>query len=376
MPQFLISEPPEGILAALGQSLDLVDFGIVLLNRELRTRFINQCFAAMWQVPQPLLDAGPTFRDLLEHGARSGWYMVAPEDMTGYLDAREDAVRAGPIDPAEIDLSDGRRLLFRCIVSPDGGRILTYADITRLAEEREMLHRAREAAERIGLELRVSNESLENQALYLSSLADAAEAAARRAEDAKRQLEREISERRELEGQLRRLATTDSLTGALNRGQTISLGQREMDRTQKLRQTLAVMMLDIDHFKSINDRYGHRAGDAVLQQFAGIIASGIRRIDLFGRVGGEEFAVVLPAITPGAALLAAERIRSTVAGKPVLSDGTSISVTVSIGLAMAEAGDASIEQIIARADSALYTAKGSGRNAVISVGAAFGADGR
>jgi hypothetical protein len=112
MPQFLISEPASAILASLGESLDLVEFGIVLLNQAMQARFINTCFAVMWAVPQSTLEKGPSFRDLLEHGARSGWYPVDARDMPRYLDVREAAVRAGEVQPTEIPLTDGRRLLF------------------------------------------------------------------------------------------------------------------------------------------------------------------------------------------------------------------------------------------------------------------------
>jgi diguanylate cyclase (GGDEF)-like protein len=131
-------------------------------------------------------------------------------------------------------------------------------------------------------------------------------------------------------------------------------------------QDLAVVMLDIDHFKAINDRYGHPCGDEVLRHVVGQLTSCVRRIDLVGRLGGEEFAVVLPAIPAATALRAAERLRSQVADSTVAVGDETIRVTVSIGVAMARDGDRTIEQALARADAALYTAKGTGRNRVVS----------
>jgi diguanylate cyclase (GGDEF)-like protein len=365
---FLIQERADDVLGSLAEALDLVDFGIVLLNRDFRARFINRAFAEIWQVPQSLLATGPSFRALLEHGARSGWYTVAAEEMPAYLDFREAAIRAGAIPPTEIALADGRSLLFRCVLCPDGGRILTYADITELKRGEALMRQARDAAERAGLELQSSNQSLESQAAYLLSLAEASERAAAEAEQARRQLEREIEERRELEAQLRRMATIDGLTGALNRTQIMALGAREIERARRLGSEagLAVLLLDIDHFKQINDRYSHFAGDAALQHLVAVITRLVRRIDLLGRFGGEEFVLVLPAVTQAAALQAAERIRAGLADSPVLFGERQIPLTVSIGLSMLRREDSGIEPVLARADIAVYAAKAAGRNRVMA----------
>jgi diguanylate cyclase (GGDEF)-like protein len=227
-----------------------------------------------------------------------------------------------------------------------------------------MLRRAREAAERIGLELRFSNESLESQAAYLSSLVDTAVAAAKRAEEAKNQLEREIMERRELEARLRLMATTDGLTGTLNRAETMAQGQQEVERARHHGHKVAVLMLDADHFKAINDQYGHHAGDIVLRTLAGTVTRNIRRVDVFGRVGGEEFVLVMPCVTRHAALTAADRLRQAIAGSPAQTARGPVRVTVSIGLAMFKREDSSLEQTLAQADMALYAAKRDGRNRV------------
>jgi diguanylate cyclase (GGDEF)-like protein len=366
MPQFLVSEPAEAILATLGEALDLVDLGILLLNRDMRVRFVNRRYAEIWAGPWELLVAGATFRALLGHSAAKRLYDMPAAKLSAYLDAREAAVRGGAVAPTEIDLLDGRRLLFRCIPCSDGGRILTYADITRLRQVQELQQQACDAAERMLVEQRFSTETLEDQAAYLASLAESADENARRAEEAKQQLEREIAERRLLEEQLRRMATTDSLTGTLNRAQFMTLGQRELERVHQLGQGFAALMLDIDHFKVINDRYGHHAGDEALKHFVAQLITGVRGIDFLGRLGGEEFAIVLPGISREAAWLVAERLRARVASAPLAHRDHAIGITVSIGVAMARDTDRTLEQILARADAALYAAKDAGRNRVLS----------
>ena len=363
MPSFLTAESAEVVRVALAEALDLVDFGVVLLNPAMQPRFLNRHFVTMWALPDELLAPGTTFRQLLDHVCA---YQVLLPDLAAYIDQREGAVHDGTVVPTVMDLTDGRRILFKCAVAADGSRVLTYVDITRQKHEEDLQQHARDDAERIGVELRFSNESLESQAAYLASLAEAADDAARRADQAKRRLEQEMSERQELEAQLRHMATTDALTGAMNRAQVLTLGQRELERVRTMGQDLAVFMLDIDHFKSINDRYGHACGDDVLRNVVGQLSSSVRRIDLVGRLGGEEFAVILPAIPASTALRVAERLRSQVANTMVTFGDATIRLTVSIGVAMARDTDRTIEQALARADAALYTAKGTGRDRVVS----------
>ncbi len=366
MPLFLTAEPAEVVRVALAEALDLVDFGVVLLNPAMQPRFLNRHFVTMWAVPDELLASGTTFRQLLDHLGNNCAYQVLPADLVAYIDQREGAVRDGTVAPAVIDLTDGRRILFRCALAGDGSRILTYVDITWQKQEQDLQQDARDAAERNGIELRFSNESLESQAAYLASLAEAADAAARLADQAKRRLEHEMTEQQELEAQLRRMATTDALTGAMNPAQLLTLGQRELERVRAMGQELAVVMLDIDHFKSINDRYGHPCGDEVLRNVVGQLTGCVRRIDLVGRLGGKEFAVILPAIPASTALRAAERLRSHVADTAIAFGDATIRLTVSIGVAMARGTDRTIEQAVARADAALSAARGTGRNRVVS----------
>jgi diguanylate cyclase (GGDEF)-like protein len=165
-------------------------------------------------------------------------------------------------------------------------------------------------------------------------------------------------------GELRRLAVTDPLTGVANRRRLMEVGASELARCGRAVETLSVLMIDIDHFKRVNDTWGHAAGDAVIQQIANIAAEKVRVSDTVGRLGGEEFAIVLPT----AALAgAAERLRHVIETSPVGWQGSTIPVTVSIGVAERNwVADADFSAILNRADIALYQAKESGRNRVLT----------
>lgn len=160
------------------------------------------------------------------------------------------------------------------------------------------------------------------------------------------------------------IAATDALTGVANRRQFRHQGTLELERTLRYERALSVIVLDIDHFKQVNDVYGHAAGDVVLAAVAKRISEVIRATDVFGRIGGEEFALLLPETgLPGAVTLA-QRIRRVVAAEPVSTGQTVISVTASLGVACARRADASIDGPLDRADGALYDAKRAGRNCV------------
>lgn len=161
-----------------------------------------------------------------------------------------------------------------------------------------------------------------------------------------------------------KLAVIDPLTGIYNRRYAAQHLLRVMERARETDGVFAVMMMDLDKFKSINDRFGHDAGDAVLKEFSRRLQENIRGVDLVARFGGEEFFVAMPDIDRSAAAAAAERIRRAVEGAPFAVPGATIDVTVSIGVAIAGAGDGNAEAIIKRADSALYEAKDTGRNRV------------
>jgi len=176
---------------------------------------------------------------------------------------------------------------------------------------------------------------------------------------------RDITERERAAAELREMATSDFLTGLANRRHFVARMADELARMQR-RDSLdaAVLMLDLDHFKSINDSYGHATGDTMLKHFAALMQSELRKIDTAGRVGGEEFAILLPGAAKLEAKVLAERLRAKVEEHPLLQDGKAIRITVSIGITSMKASDSSADTSLIRADEALYRAKENGRNRV------------
>ncbi|MET0981931.1 MAG: GGDEF domain-containing protein, partial [Telluria sp.] len=165
------------------------------------------------------------------------------------------------------------------------------------------------------------------------------------------------------ERQLRALATTDSLTGLVNRNAFMHEAERARSQARRSRQPLALMMVDIDHFKQLNDRHGHALGDQALCVFARAAGRTLRKHDLMGRLGGEEFAVLLPGTAVLAAMESAERLRLAIAAAPVDAADGSHSMTVSIGVAQLLDTE-TVGEALVRADRALYRAKRNGRNRV------------
>jgi diguanylate cyclase (GGDEF)-like protein len=180
----------------------------------------------------------------------------------------------------------------------------------------------------------------------------------------------DITERRRMNDELRVLATTDFLTGLPNRREFMDRLTGEQGRLQRdIGASAAVLLLDIDYFKRINDEYGHAAGDAVLRQLADLMRDAQRKIDMLGRIGGEEFAILLPGTELDAAAVFAERLRLQVAETPMqLDDNASLTVTVSIGIAVMGGKHCSGDAALIRADQALYCAKRAGRNRVELMG--------
>lgn len=166
--------------------------------------------------------------------------------------------------------------------------------------------------------------------------------------------------------ELKRLATTDALTGISNRRGFLDVAAKELERAGRYRRSLSLFVIDIDHFKQINDGYGHSAGDDALRQVAETIKAQIRSTDYLARIGGEEFAVILPETDLDAAIYLAERIRAAVAAAEVVTGQYRFTLTISVGLAVIGPNDVTTDQMLARADQALYRAKGKGRNCVVA----------
>jgi two-component system, cell cycle response regulator len=176
----------------------------------------------------------------------------------------------------------------------------------------------------------------------------------------------------DLETSLKQLALHDQLTGAYNRGYLDRQLSKEIQRSRRYDHPFSIIICDIDHFKDVNDRYGHQAGDQVLKELVTRINRSIRNEnDWVARYGGEEFVLVLPETDPAGCLIVAERVRNLIAVTPVMVQGGAVTVTVSFGAITIEnaslIGDMTMDAILGKADECLYRAKETGRNRVVAV---------
>lgn len=233
---------------------------------------------------------------------------------------------------------DGRLTWLQIALAPLGdGLVLTMTDIS---------------------ELMVANQTLQSRAATLA-LEIGRERATRRA------LSQEIGEREEREQELRRLADTDPLTALLNRRSFVERANAEIAACAERGENTALIIVDLDHFKSVNDSYGHAAGDAVIRAFADLLLGMVRSPrDLVGRFGGEEFAVFLPDAGSAAAQRMAERIQNALSMRALpVSETLALAVSASFGIATHQAGE-NFTAFIERADRALYSAKNDGRDCI------------
>jgi two-component system, chemotaxis family, response regulator WspR len=168
-----------------------------------------------------------------------------------------------------------------------------------------------------------------------------------------------------LNAELERIANIDVLTGVANRRQFVNRLEQELERSRRYGNPLSLISLDIDHFKNINDTWGHGGGDVALEVVSQRVNRFMRQCDLLGRVGGEEFAVLLTETESAAAMLVAERIRFAIADKPVLIEGCDVPVSASFGVATFDKDADTISTLFSKADKALYAAKQTGRNRVV-----------
>ncbi|MGC8119715.1 sensor domain-containing diguanylate cyclase [Marinobacter sp. VGCF2001] len=175
----------------------------------------------------------------------------------------------------------------------------------------------------------------------------------------------DISDRKQLENELEAMATRDSLTGVLNRRECSRVLNEELERARRYARPLALLWIDFDHFKEINDSWGHAAGDSVLCDISHLLEDSVRSVDTLGRFGGEEFVIILPEMGVGEAEETAERLRQRVARQPVLLEsGHSIRLTISVGVAVFPDHGESLDSLCAAADKAMYRAKKQGRNCI------------
>jgi diguanylate cyclase (GGDEF)-like protein len=236
-----------------------------------------------------------------EHLLRSADIASAVE-LDDYVARRLRWVQSGDPTPMDLQMTDGTVLRCHLAVLPEGGRMLIYSDVTDIVRHAE---------------------------------------------------------------ELQRLATTDGMTGIYNRRHFLALADIEWNRTCRYNRPLSFLIFDVDSFKSINDQFGHQAGDDVIIHLANLAASCKRAPDVLARIGGEEFALRLPETDVPQAQAMAERLRSEVAARPSTSASQSIPATVSIGIAARSPEITSMIQLMRAADGALYEAKRGGRNRIV-----------
>jgi diguanylate cyclase (GGDEF)-like protein len=178
-----------------------------------------------------------------------------------------------------------------------------------------------------------------------------------------RDLAKKNAELERLYGEVQRLAITDTLTGLYNRRGFFEIGNREIARSKRFGHPLTAIMFDVDHFKNFNDTYGHAIGDRVLEEIAACCGRQLRKVDILGRYGGEEFSVLLPETSLTDARTIAERLRHA-ADKPIDVGQATLTVTISLGVAALQDNTADLYELLQGADRALYKAKELGRNCI------------
>jgi diguanylate cyclase (GGDEF)-like protein len=288
-------------LADMRAIIDDLNVGIVLLDRESRVLFANRAFCEFWRISDALAESRLPFVRLMYQGRGATASVVSHYLLAASLAKQMQLIQSGEERPLHIRLGN-EVIQFRCKALPNGGRLLTYGNVSELAHQTD---------------------------------------------------------------ELERLACFDGMTGLHNRRHFLVLADTEWSRFRRYGRPLSLLMLDIDRFKYVNDTYGHDAGDEIIKAVANVLRKHKRGSDIAGRLGGEEFVVLLPEATFDAALGAAERFRRLVADRAITVEGRCcISVTTSIGVTVAHADTNSLDVLLKEADMALYDAKRSGRNRV------------
>lgn len=410
-------------MLALRAALDHVPLGIVLLDPKLNSRFINRAFRRMWALPDQIADRKPSFAALMYHGRDTGAYEIAADRLEAYVAERIEAITRNESIQLDLRRTKGDVIRMQCTPLPDGGRMLSYMEVTDIVRQADELRVLRDALENVqdGVLLldadlnatfmnkkvrkfweiedreaanRPSYSSLVNRArravepnLPTKSMASfaAKRVAEVRAGDHIRELQTpdgrrlrahcttmttggrmityyDVSDLIRNAEQLERLATTDPLTGLYNRRHFLAALEAEWSRFARYYRSVSVLMLDIDHFKSVNDRYGHGVGDVVIKAVADACLHGKRKSDFVGRIGGEEFAMLLPETSLSRARVVAERIRKRIAGQTMKVHEVHFQITASIGVAEASVSMPGMDALLVAADRALYEAKAKGRN--------------
>jgi diguanylate cyclase (GGDEF)-like protein len=289
-------------LELLREALNSITAGIVIYDPQDRLVMCNEPLRRIYSGMDDLIVPGRTFEEITRAAAERGIFPLAVGRVDAWMAERMRRHQVADGRPDELALDDGRWIQFSEYRTPGGYTVGSRLDIT---------------------------------------------------------------ERKRLEAELREQASTDALTGLPNRRQFLGRLEEELERVRRgTTRQACVLMLDLDHFKRINDQFGHAAGDSVLRHFGALLSGELRAADTAGRMGGEEFAIILPGADTASAAGFAERICQRMAGRPLSFGAQQIAVTVSVGIAGIAATDLSPDGVLARADAALYQAKAGGRNRV------------
>jgi diguanylate cyclase (GGDEF)-like protein len=414
-------------LLGLRAALDEAKFGVVLLDAELRAQFINRAFRKMWRLPDSKADSRPAFIALLYHGRDTRAYELPESELDGYIAERVFEVKTGNPTPRDIRLASGEVLRFQCTALPSGGRVLSYTsvtDIVRHSDELEVLRAALDNVEQgiVLLDAQFYAQFINTAARKLAGISpeqagrkrhfsqlmnetrftgafdlpaadldtfiaqriarvkagDPAPVDMRRADgrivraqcamlpDGGRMLTyTDVTDLVRHAEDLERLATTDGMTSLYNRRHFRVLAEAEWSRFQRYQRPLTLLLIDLDRLKTINDRFGHAAGDMAMIAAAETFRNNRREPDIVARIGGDEFAMLLPETDGAQAHIVADRLRQQLKQSPITSDGNPVTVTVSIGLAEASVSMPSIDALLKAADRALYQAKAAGRDRAV-----------
>ena len=261
--------PPGQAVSTLRAALDEIDIGVALLDKDLLPRFINRCFMRMWHLDGQVELENLDFEGLMRLIVSKQSHPMPTAKFNEFIKKRTALIRTGAEDPRDLRIDDGKVIRVRCKPLPDGGRMLVYADVTDLVQQAD---------------------------------------------------------------KLKELATVDSMTGLFNRRHFFSLAEIEWAQYQRHWRSLSLLMMDIDQFKSINDRFGHDVGDLVIIHIADICRQEKRKSDVVARFGGEEFLLLLPETNVDEAQNVAERLRRLVEARELSIASCAINTTVSIGV--------------------------------------------
>ena len=284
-------------LEVLRAAIDAVDQGVVIMNADLIVQFVNRRARDMWRLSPEQCDNKPTFAQFLYDIAATGIYDIPDEQLEEYVISRYATVQSGDATPIDISIKGDRIIRALCTALPDGGRMITHTDVTDLVRRAEYHEQ---------------------------------------------------------------LAKIDPLTGVANRRAFLEMAQAELDRFRRYQQPLALVCIDLDNLKQINDRLGHAAGDRAIAEVARICSEEKRTSDIIARIGGDEFAVLMPGTTAEVAKSVAARLREAIAHHTVMDDDTQLSICTGI----AECGpDDEVAALLQRADTQLYAAKRAHRGA-------------